>query len=111
MKISNKNINKLIIDSVAPVQLKNVKYLQPVYDSRQSFYRKAYTGEFLNCQYLVSYTTVVACIFQNQLRIYGAYSPTTAAPPGSMQTTISSSTRRSMPGSSRPISSSPMATR
>lgn len=78
MKISNENINKLPIDCVEPVQLKNLEELQARYDARQSFYKKAHTGEFLNCLYLKSYDTIVACIFQNQLRIYGAFSQTTA---------------------------------
>ena len=78
MKISNNNINKLIIDGVRPEQLENLEELQARYDARQSFYKKAYTGTYLNCLYLKSYDTVVACIFQNQLRIYGAFSQTTA---------------------------------
>ena len=84
MKISNDNINKLIIDGVRPDQLENLEELQARYDARQSFYKKAYVGEctFANgkttCKYLKSYDTVVACIFQNQLRIYGFFSQTTA---------------------------------
>lgn len=78
MKISNDNINKLIIDSARPDQLENVEELQSRYDSRQDFYKKAYTGEYLNCLYLKSYNTIVACIWQNQLRIYGWFSQTTA---------------------------------
>ena len=75
MKISNNNINKLIIDGVRPYQLENLEELQTCYDARQSFYKKAYVGEYkfnnggLICKYLKSYNTVVACIFQNQLRI------------------------------------------
>lgn len=84
MKISNDNINKLIIDGVRPDQLENLEELQARYDARQSFYKKAYVGEFTfesgktTCKYLKSYDTVVACIFQNQLRIYGFFSQTTA---------------------------------
>ena len=78
MKISNDNINKLIIDGVAPYQLQNLKELQACYDLRKDFYKKAYTGKYLNCLYLKSYNTVVACIWQNQLRIYGWFSQTTA---------------------------------
>ena len=78
MKISNDNINKLIIDSVEPYQLRGIEELQARFDSRKSFYKKAYIGEFQNCIYLLSYNTIVACIFQNQLRIYGAFSQTTA---------------------------------
>lgn len=78
MKISNDNMNKLIIDGVRPDQLKNIKALQARYDSRDSFYKKAYVGEYMNCIYLKSYSTIVACIFQNQLRIYGWFSQTTA---------------------------------
>ncbi len=76
-KLKN-NINKLIIDGVRPEQLENLEELQARYDARQSFYKKAYTGTYLNCLYLKSYNTIVACIFQNQLRIYGAFSQTTA---------------------------------
>lgn len=82
MKISNDNINKLIIDETRPDQLENLEELQARYDSRASFYKKAYVGEFggnnWRALYLKSYNTVVACIFQNQLRIYGAFSQTTA---------------------------------
>ena len=77
MKVKN-NINELIIDGVRPNQLENLEELKSIYDSRISFYKKAYTGEFLNCLYLKSYNTIVACIFQNQLRIYGYFSQTTA---------------------------------
>ena len=76
-KLKN-NINKLITDGIKPEQLTNLKELQTIFDSRQSFYKKAYIGEYLNCKYLKSYNTIVACIFQNQLRIYGAFSQTTA---------------------------------
>lgn len=84
MKISNNNINKLIIDGVRPDQLQNLEELQARYDSKQDFYKKAYTGECLFSQgtqkvtYLKSYNTIVACIWQNQLRIYGWFSQTTA---------------------------------
>lgn len=76
-KIKN-NINKLIIDGVRPGQLENLKELKSIYDSRNSFYKKAYIGEYNNCKYLKSYNTVVACIFKNQLRVYGYFSQTTA---------------------------------
>lgn len=84
MKISNDNMNKLIIDGVRPDQLKNVEELQNRYNSRQDFYKKAYIGECLfshgtqKVTYLKSYNTIVACIWQNQLRIYGWFSQTTA---------------------------------
>lgn len=84
MKISNDNINKLIIDSVRPDQLQNLEELMSRYDSRQDFYKKAYIGECLfshgtqKVTYLKSYNTIVACIWQNQLRIYGWFSQTTA---------------------------------
>ena len=77
IKIKN-NINDLLIDSTRPEQLENLEELQARFDSRQSFYKKAYVGTFLNCLYLKSYNTIVACIFQNQLRIYGYFSQTTA---------------------------------
>lgn len=77
IKIKN-NINKLIIDSVRPDQLENLEELQARFDARQSFYKKAFVGTFNGCKYLKSYNTIVACIFQNQLRIYGGFSQTTA---------------------------------
>lgn len=81
MKVKN-NINKLIIDGVKPEQLKNLEELQSRFDSRQSFYKKAYIGSFdfknSTCKYLKSYDTIVACIWVNQLRIYGYFSQTTA---------------------------------
>lgn len=81
-KLKN-NINELIIDSVRPDQLENLEELQARYDSRQSFYKKAYIGKytFENGQkvlYLKSYDTIVACVWMNQLRIYGGFSQTTA---------------------------------
>jgi uncharacterized protein YutD len=77
IKVRN-NINGLIIDSVRPEQLENLEELKSVYDSRNSFYKKAYVGEYNNCKYLKSYDTIVACICINQLRIYGYFSQTTA---------------------------------
>lgn len=81
-KIKN-NINELIIDSVEPYKLQDLKELQAHYDARQSFYKKAYVGYYtfkngVTCKYLKSYNTIVACIYQNQLRIYGGFSQTTA---------------------------------
>ena len=81
-KIKN-NINELIIDCIKPNQLEKIEELKPRYDARQSFYKKAFIGYYtfkngITCKYLKSYNTVVACIFQNQLRIYGGFSQTTA---------------------------------
>ena len=81
-KLKN-NINKLLIDGVKPDQLENLEELQTRYDARQSFYKKAYVGTFTwsdgqKAIYLKSYDTIVACIFENQLRIYGGFSQTTA---------------------------------
>ena len=76
-KIKN-NINELIIDCVRPEQLENLEELQTRFDKRNSFYKKAHIGQYKNCLYLKSYNTIVACIFQNQLRIYGGFSQTTA---------------------------------
>lgn len=85
IKVKN-NINGLIIDSVKPEQLENLEELESVYDSRNSFYKKAFVGEYawrfdssdITCKYLKSYDTIVACICINQLRIYGYFSQTTA---------------------------------
>ena len=77
IKVKN-NINDLIIDSVRPEQLENLEELQVRFDARKSFYKKAYIGKYNNCLYLKSYETIVACIWQNQLRIYGGFSQTTA---------------------------------
>lgn len=83
MEILKNNINNLIIDSVRADQLENLEELQSYYDARQSFYKKAYIGYYtfkngITCKYLKSYDIIVACIFQNQLRIYGGFSQTTA---------------------------------
>lgn len=72
------DINKLTIDGVRPMQLENLEELKSVYDARDSFYKKAYIGEFNGCKYLKSYNTIVASIFKNQLRVYGYFSQTTA---------------------------------
>lgn len=81
-KLKN-NINELLVDCVRPDQLEDLKELQAIYDNRKSFYKKANIGSFTwsNGQkaiYLKSYNTIVACIFQNQFRIYGGFSQTTA---------------------------------
>lgn len=84
-KLKN-NINDLLVDYIRPDQLENLEELQTIYDTRQSFYKKAYIGKFtfdrparrITCKYLKSYNTIVACIFENQLRIYGYFSQTTA---------------------------------
>lgn len=81
-KLKN-NINDLLVDCIRPDQLKNLEELQARYDTRQSFYKKAYVGEYTfkdgkTYKYLKSYDTIVACIFENQLRIYGYFSQTTA---------------------------------
>ena len=78
MKKIKNNINKLMIDSVRPGQLENLEELKSIYDARNSFYKKAYIGEFNGCKCLKSYNTVVASIFKNQLRVYGYFSQTTA---------------------------------
>ena len=81
IKVKN-NINDLIVDCIRPGQLENLKELEAHFDSRKSFYKKAYTGTFdgvgWHALYLKSYDTIVACIFENQLRIYGGFSQTTA---------------------------------
>lgn len=78
MKKVENNINKILLDGVCPVLLKNTKYLDVIFDARKSFYKKAYSGTWRDALYLVSYSTVVACVYKNQLRIYGYFSPTTA---------------------------------
>lgn len=83
MKKLKNNINDLLVDSVRPDQLENLKELQAIYDTKQSFYKKAHVGEYTfkdgkTYKYLKSYDTIVACIFENQLRIYGYFSQTTA---------------------------------
>lgn len=83
MKLKN-NINELIVDGIRPSQLENLKELKPIYDNAKSFYKKAVTGTYTfsngktTCIYLKSYNTVVACVFINQLRVYGYFSQTTA---------------------------------
>lgn len=82
MKELENNINKLLIDCIMPDQLTNLEELTARYDTRQSFYKKAYIGEYIwangdKALYLTSYDTIVACIYKNTLRIYGKYSQTT----------------------------------
>lgn len=83
IKVKN-NINDLIIDSIRPDELQELEELQARYDSRKDFYKKAFTGVYYwsnkhrPALYLKSYDTIVACIFENQLRVYGWYSQTTA---------------------------------
>lgn len=45
------NINKILIDVVAPHQLENLEELQARFDVRKSFYKKAFTGTFRNALY------------------------------------------------------------
>ena len=83
MEILKNNINELMVDCIEPWQLENLEELQTRYDSRKSFYKKAYIGYYTfkngkTYKYLKSYDTIVACIFENQLRIYGGFSQTTA---------------------------------
>ena len=61
------------------------EYLQPRFDSRQSFYNKATVTEDTNGKYLTSYNTVVARITDKNngyqiapyAEVYGTYSQTT----------------------------------
>lgn len=53
-------------------------YLQPVYDSRQSFYKKAQIKEYNGALYLQSYNTIVAKIENGKAIVNGWYSATTA---------------------------------
>lgn len=55
----------------------NMKTLEVRYDSRKSFYGKAHTLEESGVTYLISYATRVAKIENNELEIFGTYSPTT----------------------------------
>lgn len=87
IKLKN-NINDLLIDSIRPNQLENLKELETHFNPRKSFYKKAYIGEFtfpnnVKIVYLKSYNTIVASFWINQLnepelRIYGGFSQTTA---------------------------------
>ena len=54
-----------------------VKFLQPMYDSRDSFYGKAKILEYNGIRYLQSYNTVVAKIENGEPVINGWYSQTT----------------------------------
>ena len=56
-----------------------VQYLQPIYDTRDSFYKKASIYTYNNFIYLVSYDTIVAYIENNEFAtILGYYSLTTS---------------------------------
>ena len=59
------------------------KYLQPVHDSRDSFYKKAKIYTYKNFIYLVSYETIVAYIEKTENNeefaiVLGYYSSTTS---------------------------------
>jgi len=51
--------------------------LQPVYDSRKSFYKKAHVIREEGVIKLQSYSTIVAEITEEGAEIFGTYSPTT----------------------------------
>lgn len=52
-------------------------FLEPRYDSRQSFYKKAIVTIEGNRKTLVSYSTRVVTIIDNKVTVHGTYSPTT----------------------------------
>ena len=52
--------------------------LQPKYDSRKSFYGKAFVEEKENCKILTSYQTDVAMIKDGKFYLKGMYSATTS---------------------------------
>lgn len=56
---------------------KNTIELQPVLDSRKSFYKKAYVIEENGGKYLASYGTIVAKIDKDGAHVLGTYSTTT----------------------------------
>ena len=51
--------------------------LNPSYDTRASFYNKAKVKIENNIKTLISYTTEVARIKNDEVEVYGTYSPTT----------------------------------
>ncbi len=51
--------------------------LEPRYDSRKSFYKKAHVIIKGDVKQLQSYSTIVAEIKDDKAEIYGTYSPTT----------------------------------
>lgn len=52
--------------------------LEPIYDTRKSFYEKAKIVIYNNIIDLVSYNTVVARIEDGKIKVFGWYSQTTA---------------------------------
>lgn len=54
------------------------EYLQPRFDSRKSFYRKAKVRRENGRRILTSYSTDVAEISNGTPRVHGMYSPTTS---------------------------------
>lgn len=55
-----------------------VQYLQPIYDTKDSFYKKAKIYSYNNYIYLISYDTIVAYIENNEFAsVLGYYSLTT----------------------------------
>lgn len=54
-----------------------IKFLEPKYDNRDSFYKKAKILEYNGIRYLQSYNTIVAKIENGEPVINGWYSQTT----------------------------------
>lgn len=52
--------------------------LEPIYDTRKSFYGKAKIVIYNNIIDLISYNTVVARIEDGKIKVFGWYSQTTA---------------------------------
>lgn len=78
MKLETKS--KRIFKNAYKDITKNTKYdyyLEPRYDARQSFYKKALVIETKKRIYLKSYSTIVACIEDNMAFVDGWYSQTT----------------------------------
>ena len=61
------------------VDINGLKYtdLEPRFDARKSFYRKAQVISIINGLQLQSYTTIVANIINGKATVFGSYSDTT----------------------------------
>lgn len=77
MKKLKNNIGELSIDKIDIEDIKKWSELLTRFDTRKSFYNKAQVGTFKKVLYLKSYNTIVASIYNNNIRVYGFFSQTT----------------------------------
>jgi hypothetical protein len=71
------HMTKLSMMEMAELKSMEGVELEPVFDSRKSFYGKAVVIDCEGVRYLKSYDTIVAQIEGDEAEIFGTYSPTT----------------------------------